>query len=426
MGCNIEKVIDYCKAHKNIYCYGAGEYGKILRVFLDEQGIKLSGFLVTKEVSSGEEVLGISVHGIKNHIFPDQSGIIVCVNDSIKGEIISTLKETGHSDYFNMEESDIHVLREKIRFDNKYPLKKNIVVFCYHRITSNAPDTWKLCVKPELFDRQLQYIKSNYRVLRSEEDWSDTGNEPCAVITFDDGYEDMYTEMLPVLEKNNVPATVFVCTGNLGTDREFWWDELERIVYFADSSIQEFNSFGMTLSVRNDKKRDETCYRLHPVLLKMDTEERSKYLSRLSEELKSFKKRESCHSMNPDQLKRLSESPLITIGGHTVTHSCMICESEKQQEWEIQHSKEIIEGITGRKMEVFSYPFGQRGDFSDTTIRIASESGYKRIFAAFPGLTDADYINGFIPRINIGQEKTLEGSIKKLHMDEMIFGSSVV
>src|SRR5262249_18066421 len=50
------------------------------------------------------------------------------------------------------------------------------------------------------------------------------------VVTFDDGYQDNLTDAKPFMERWEVPGTVFVAAGYLGKGREFWWDELERLV----------------------------------------------------------------------------------------------------------------------------------------------------------------------------------------------------
>ena len=46
------------------------------------------------------------------------------------------------------------------------------------------------------------------------------------------------TNAKPILEKFEIPAVVFVTSGNIGAKSEFWWDELERIL-FAPSSLPE-------------------------------------------------------------------------------------------------------------------------------------------------------------------------------------------
>src|SRR5262249_44705633 len=50
------------------------------------------------------------------------------------------------------------------------------------------------------------------------------------VVTFDDGYADNATTALPLLERYDVPATCFVTTSAVASSREFWWDELERLL----------------------------------------------------------------------------------------------------------------------------------------------------------------------------------------------------
>ena len=47
-------------------------------------------------------------------------------------------------------------------------------------------------------------------------------------VTFDDGYLDNILNAKPILEKFEIPATVFVCAGMIGRDGELWWDQLER------------------------------------------------------------------------------------------------------------------------------------------------------------------------------------------------------
>ena len=46
------------------------------------------------------------------------------------------------------------------------------------------------------------------------------------ILTFDDGYEDNYTQMLPLLEARGMRAVVFVVTNDIGLPDYLTWDEL--------------------------------------------------------------------------------------------------------------------------------------------------------------------------------------------------------
>ena len=427
----LEEFIGYCKAHKEIYCFGAGQYGRVIRSFLVEQGIELKGFIVSKKEINTETVLDIPVYPaemiLSDIVSSKESvGIIIGISDKYRYEVEELLIKYGIYDTFSVNDDLVKMMKRQCRFDSKYDVHNNITVFIYHRVADLPLDTWKLAVKPEIFDRQIKYIKENYTVLRGEEEWHTVGNKPAAVITFDDGYEDSYTNALPILEKYDVPATVFVCSGNIDTTDEFWWDELERVIYFADNSQLGFEMFGEQFLLLTDTDKERTCYRLHPYLKKMEHEARMHELSELAGRLRSLDKREYCHSMSSSQLNALSRSGLITIGGHTVTHSCMASEAADVQKWEIEKSKRDIESIIGKKLEIFSYPFGQPNDYKPQTIRLCSEAGYRRIFAAYEGLTNVNYQNGYIPRVNIGQEKDYTESIRKLKYYTIIYGDDAV
>ena len=91
--------------------------------------------------------------------------------------------------------------------------KKGLTILTYHSIDNKIePDE---TVTPEEFERQLQYIEENYKVIPLEEaiEYLQTDFEKVSgsiVITFDDGYSDNYYNAYPLLKKHNFPATIFL------------------------------------------------------------------------------------------------------------------------------------------------------------------------------------------------------------------------
>jgi peptidoglycan/xylan/chitin deacetylase (PgdA/CDA1 family) len=102
--------------------------------------------------------------------------------------------------------------------------KQKIPILMYHSISSYASPRFRPCiVSPEVFDEHLAYLKqyhyTSVTVTQFVQAMSRGGDRlpPRAVIlTFDDGYEDFYTEVLPALQRHGFTATLYVTTGFVG------------------------------------------------------------------------------------------------------------------------------------------------------------------------------------------------------------------
>lgn len=105
-----------------------------------------------------------------------------------------------------------------------------VPILMYHRF---GYEKNTLFVTPENFKRQMAYLKENgYNVISLDElvngiKIDKRFRHNTVVITVDDGYEDNYDYAYPVLKEYNFPATIFVITNLIGTDREFMtWEEM--------------------------------------------------------------------------------------------------------------------------------------------------------------------------------------------------------
>lgn len=105
-------------------------------------------------------------------------------------------------------------------------------ILMYHRVApwggKNAP-FWN--VTPQRFHDQLAgLLGRGYRpwtlrevIALSQNGWRIPRNT--FVVTFDDGYENVYTWALPILRKLRIPATVFVATAYLNSNEPFPFDD---------------------------------------------------------------------------------------------------------------------------------------------------------------------------------------------------------
>ncbi len=85
------------------------------------------------------------------------------------------------------------------------------LVFMYHLILEQPYSAYEgLFVRPSEFKAHLEVLNSlGYRFAFADE-YVENTEYPTAILTFDDGYEDNYTEMFPLLKEANAKATIFV------------------------------------------------------------------------------------------------------------------------------------------------------------------------------------------------------------------------
>jgi len=82
-------------------------------------------------------------------------------------------------------------------------------------------------ISPARFERQLQWLSRWRRVVPLEETLATTRRS--VAITFDDGYRDNLTLALPLLEKFQLPLTLFVVAGFVGRDGYLSREDLREI-----------------------------------------------------------------------------------------------------------------------------------------------------------------------------------------------------
>ena len=184
------------------------------------------------------------------------------------------------------------------------------LVLLYHRVSTYETDPQLLCVTPDNFDKQISYLRSNYNLLSVDDFYSIVSNKKkfpakSVLLTFDDGYVDNLTYALPILEKHSAQALFYICPGNFESDREFWWDEVERHIILSSNFPKEFNlSIGEKefTSSNNQSERLRLYQELLPVLRSMEFKSRDEIISNISSMTGDTLPRKSHRSMTWPEL----------------------------------------------------------------------------------------------------------------------------
>jgi peptidoglycan/xylan/chitin deacetylase (PgdA/CDA1 family)/SAM-dependent methyltransferase len=283
--------------------------------------------------------------------------------------------------YNGPEEKDTNIL--------KTPL-----ILLYHRVADDPIDSQLLTVSPENFEAHLKELTENYRVLPLHQllkEASKNQLEPNTLaITFDDGYLDNLTNAVPLLEKYGLHATIFIVSGMVGSQREFWWDDLERIFLTGHPipsllSIQDSQGlleWDLTTTRNRLKAYDELCEMLR-VLPSANIDENVNQLLIWAGLMQTGR---STHQvLNVQQLKLLASSASVEIGSHSITHTRLSSLPPQQQQYEIAESKKQLEAIIEKPVRLFSYPYGGLGDITKETGRILAGEGYEAGIANVQG-----------------------------------------
>jgi peptidoglycan/xylan/chitin deacetylase (PgdA/CDA1 family) len=112
----------------------------------------------------------------------------------------------------------------KITGDAKAKVKLPIIMFHYVEYVKDIKDVirLKLDINPYIFEKELATLKDNNYETYFVKDIPDilAGNiyysPKSIVLTFDDGYQDFYTDVYPLLKKYQMRATVFIINDYLG------------------------------------------------------------------------------------------------------------------------------------------------------------------------------------------------------------------
>lgn len=309
------------------------------------------------------------------------------------------------------------------------PFQTRVIILLYHRVFEPSSDPQLLCVHPTHFAQHLEHLRRQYSVMSLRELAKALKERQVpkrtVVITFDDGYADNLWNAKLLLEQYDVPATVFVTTGYIGQNREFWWDELERLSLWTPQLPQSlrvtlkgkehewhldqwaqvpekvlYQYWQWHVALPDDPTPRHRAYReLHRLLRPLGGEEREEVLSQLREQagVEGSKRTES-RAMTPEEICRLAKGRLVEIGAHTETHPVLATQPIEIQRREIVESKRYLEDILGRRVTALSYPYGGGNDVGEDAVRLVQEAGYEVACANFPAPITHRSNPFFLPR----------------------------
>ena len=256
------------------------------------------------------------------------------------------------------------------------------VILFYHRFKEQNETTVLARLWAKSFERQMLFLKKWCNVIslealiekiRNKEDFS----RPTVVITIDDGFRDNYDVAYPILKHLDLPATIYLTSGFINTQKAPWVDEIGNAlvetnlkkltfpVLFGDAVIQISTSEQQSIALHSIYK--ELLYLEHDrnvVLVQQLLNVLGRnYGSPINERV----------MLNWEEIREMSQAG-ISFGAHTVTHPTLSRMRLEEAESEIGESKRTLEKELGIEINHFAIPNGQNKDFTEP-LRAYCEAG---------------------------------------------------
>lgn len=150
--------------------------------------------------------------------------------------------------------------------------KDNAVVLLYHHVSTSTPNVTS--VSPDTFRQHMQYLADHHKVLPLKQVIEALQNkqplpDKAVVITFDDGYDNIYDNAHPILDEFKFPYTVFINPPLIGeVNYQLTWQQVKLMASEGASFANHGNQ--------------------HTHLLTKDTgESEEKWLSRTMQEIEN-------------------------------------------------------------------------------------------------------------------------------------------
>ncbi len=297
-------------------------------------------------------------------------------------------------------------------------MKSNGVIFMYHRVLpkemAHATDISVqagMYVTPASLRLHLSYLKARFTIIplselvKRLEGGEDVSH--CAVITFDDGWWDNYLYAFPILKELEVPATIFLASGFIGTSRWFWPEEIGWAVLAAHRKKIDSNLLPEPLlEVMNRKAllQLEVNERIDHLIADLKSWEEAPRLS-VAKSCALLREKTTGESerllMNWDEVREMSESGLVSFGAHTVSHALLDQLPLDQVQKEIVECAADIHSETGLSPELFAYP---NGNYTERVFSLLAAAGITAAVTTKRGLVNRDSQLFELPRIAVHED----------------------
>ena len=242
-------------------------------------------------------------------------------------------------------------------------------ILTFHRVRPALPDPFQpnriLEITPEFLDEVLTRLaQSGIEIVTMDEVHrrliDGKATRRFVALTFDDGYRDNRQYALPILARHNAPFTLFLPSDFAEGTGELWWVALERAIAGNDQVEVVIDEIAQVFDCATAEAKQIAFDTIYAQIRSAPTEEELRAPVRALAAACGLDMHGICRElcMGWDEIATFAAHPLVTIGGHTVTHAMLAKLNEAEARREMVEGARTIAARLGHMPAHFSYPVG--------------------------------------------------------------------
>jgi len=292
------------------------------------------------------------------------------------------------------------------------------LILMLHRVLPDEraaalPHRNELCVGAQSFERLLRWLRQHFDCLPLLDLLHGQGSgRPRVALTFDDGWRDNALHAFPLLQRYQVPASIFLSTDFIGSRQRFWWESLGETLW---GSHGEAARHQMIEKLRRVGRPLPAAYFMHD-----SPRARSQALAHYLQSLKSLAPQalhlltDACpaeslpQALDWQQVRQLEDSGLIRFGPHGASHALLPGLDDQRLEEEISRShRALLQGCRD-PLPVYCYP---NGDHDLRVRQRLAAHRYPWALSTRAGLCQSSDDPLALPRIGVSQRNASRPSL---------------
>ena len=291
----------------------------------------------------------------------------------------------------------------KLNMEDIYHInyKGKILNVFYHGVVINdSTEIFPRHIEKNQFEQHIKYLSKKFNVISFEDAFYLYQNnikpdKKTITVSFDDGYLNNLEVALPILDKYKVKTTFFI-SGICSEDDNFilWSDIIAFASYFSTENFIIVNDKKFIKQGKYNLIEEKSNISIYNYIKNLPYLQRDEILNEVKktydfENNLTKLPKEYWKLMNREEIKKLSESEIVTIGSHGHLHYNLANIDLEQAKIELEVSKKILSDITGKNINLISFP---DGSYNENVKEIAIKLGYEGLLAV-DYRTESDYLD---------------------------------